>query len=304
MKNNYWRALSATFTATTAIYWFLNFDYIFPDETFLKDDFIQSLDQVYLVTFTFPNNILFLAISSGITIDYIGVVPLYQFVNIAYFLGAAFMVPGLIEDNTWLKLLASLFIGFCFLVSFIVNYIYLCNTFITKSKSLKHFQIVSAIYIVPAFILLCLSCIGSVKSEFGYVFGCSIAIISTILGFFLRVPVPSQDNIENASIRYPIEAPQSNDSLFISKENSDQTFVEYNEKIGEVERNVDGLIQFLRNLGLKGFTVLISLAIMMGIIATFDTSRILETSPSDDISQFVSILRLASLPIVALASLK
>jgi len=292
MKNVYWKVLSCSFSSATAIYWFGTVIHTFRKE-FQDEKVIETLVQIITVSLYFPNTFLLLPVLGGIMIDYIGVIPIFQFLNIANVIGAGVFIPGFIYKNIWLIILASLFFGFSLHLNFTATYVYLSNTFITRTKSLRHFQPVLGIYFFVGFLLLCLPTLVKDSNLFKLGLGGVLVFISTILCIFLKVK-PKQGY--NESIKNATETVPNLSSLLIKDENMDVTFTEFNEKRDEDEMNADGILVFLKEGGLKGILKIVSLGIILGIILTVNVSRIFITSKehTEPLPQYISSIRFGS----------
>ena len=292
MKNFYWKVLSCSFSGATAIYWFSEISYAF-QKHFDDEETIETLVQVITVSLYFPNTFLFLPILGGVMIDYIGVIPILQFLNMAYVIGAAMFIPGFIFKNVWLIILASLFFGFSLHLNFTATYVYLSNTFITKTKSLRHFQPVLGIYFLLGYLLLCIPMLVKDYSVFKLSFGAFLMLVSTALCFFLKVkPNPEYGSIKNATATLPALS-----SLLLKNEDIDGTFIEFNEKRDEDEMNVDGFLYFLKDGGIKGFLKIATLGIIIGIVLGVNISQILSTS-TEPLPQYISSVRFMSCAII------
>jgi len=297
MKKLYWKALTVTLLVASANYWYGELFSAYRDVA--GDDPFESFSEDITVAVFFPNAFLFLPILTGIMIDYIGVIPLLQYTNITYLLGASLLVPGLVLKNTWVVILASLFFGFSLMMTFSATYIYLCNTYITKTKSLKHFKIVLGIYISLGYGLLCVRFIKDNNSTFALSFGGVLILLSTISSYFLKIkPSGQQENPDKYDISTQSVAAggDSSRSLLGGAETFEGTFVEYNEKYDQDEINVDQFFTFIKKLGFKTNLKIICLGIITGLSLTHNGAQLLE-SYFDSLPHYVFSIHYASFAI-------
>ena len=274
MKKFYWKALTVTLMVASANYWYGSLISAYFNVFGKDSDPLESYGDIITVALFLPNAIFALPILTGIMIDYIGVIPLLQYTNFTYLLGAAMLVPGYLYQNAWVVILASLFFGFSLMMSFSATYIYLCNTYITKTKSLKHFKPVLGIYISLGYGLLCVRFIKSDNFEFALGFGGGLILLSTLMSFFLKVkPAQGKALLDASNQSVAAESP----SLIVRAETFEGTFIEYNEKYDQDEINVEPFFEFLKNLGAKGKLKIACLGIITGLSLTHNGTKLLSS---------------------------
>lgn len=302
MKNTYWKALSSTFIVAMANYWFGELFYAFyTDFSNDTDDNDNNLaktlsQQMITVAFFFPNVFLLLPILGGILIDYIGVIPILQYLNIVYVIGAALFALAFFQVSLWTFILSSLFFGFSLVLSYIATYVYLCNTFLTKTKDIKYFRLVLGIYIGLSYALVCLPLL--IKSaDYSYIklgFGGFLVVIALILSFFLKVK-PIQQNAAlstNPLDISNISVSKVKSFLFTSAETIEGTFVEHNEKYSQDQVNSTSFKAFLKEGGLISNLKILSLAVITGISQNINAERTLD--PSLEKMSFFYVLHYAT----------
>jgi len=184
-------------------------------------------------------------------------------------------------------------------MTFSATYIYLCNTYITKTKSLKHFKIVLGIYISLGYGLLCVRFIKDNNSTFALSFGGVLILLSTISSYFLKIkPSGQQENPDKYDISTQSVAAggDSSRSLLGRAETFEGTFVEYNEKYDQDEINVDQFFTFIKKLGFKTNLKIICLGIITGLSLTHNGAQLLE-SYFDSLPHYVFSIHYASFAI-------
>lgn len=278
MKKIYWKAISSAFLIATANYWFGELCNATSLNSTSEGKAIS--ETVINIALFLPNTFLFLPILAGIIIDYIGVIPIIQSLSVTYFIGAAFFVAAALSTINWLFVLCAFFFGFSLHMTYMATYIYLCNTFITKSKDIKYFKQVLGIYLSLGYTLICISLLIGPEYKIAKLsFGGFLLIIGVILSFFLKVRI-----VRNSSV-YPNNAADTTkisiergQSLLYKGNAYEATFIEYNEKVDQEEVNARGFSVFFKELGWKNITKLTVLGLVIGISCNLNETKNLHQS--------------------------
>ena len=279
MKLMYWKTISSAFLVAAANYWF---GQLFINTFANVNTQLEQQQQLVVVAFFFPTTFLALPILGGVLIDYIGVVPILQYLNIVYIIGASIFIPAYCLTNIWLITVASLFFGFSLFLTYMATFIYLCNTFITKSRKITYLRRVQGVYIFIGCFLLCVASsidfIGGDAWKVSFAFGCLMILISSVTSFSLSIKTPhniirpvngSPAAMTSSS---PVEISENSESL-VQRNTFEGTFIDYNEKFDLDEMNVQTLSRFIRTLGVKNNLKIVTLGIITGVAWTLNAPK-------------------------------
>ena len=230
-----------------------------------KDLTAITVKDTFTGSFLFPNSILFLPILGGMLIDYIGVIPVLRYLTITLLIGAVILIKAVTSGSLWMYMISALFLGFSVELINIATYIYLANTYLTKTKSIEYFRVAIGIYLILGYILSFIP-VHLPPEMIGICIGIGLIVISVLLGSYLQTK--PTEYIERMSF-------DSSHSSLLSSIVSDQgsihfqealireeTFTQHNDKFETAEPK--GFCQFLKELTWPRLLIILSLGIWVG----------------------------------------